>query len=128
MIRFLDVSEVLLILQNQIELYGGIYGIREIDLLKSAIAMPEATFDNEYLHRSIPEMTAAYCYHICKNHPFVDGNKRTALATALVFLELNNFCLVCSDEQLYEIVIKVAQSEIAKETLIVFFEKNSVSK
>ena len=95
MIRFLDISEVLFILENQIELYGGMYGIRDKNMLKSAIAMPEATFDNEYLHSSIPSMAAAYCFHICKNHPFVDGNKRAALATTLVFLELNDYALVC---------------------------------
>ena len=128
MIRFLNDLEVLLILQNQIDLYGGMYGVRDVNLLNSAIATVEATFENEYLHRSIPEMAAAYCYHICKNHPFMDGNKRTALATALVFIELNNYCLVCSEEQLYNVVAKVAKSEIAKKELIEFFEKNCYKK
>ena len=128
MIRFLDISEVLFILKNQIELYGGLYGIRDINLLESAIAMPKATFDSEYLCSSIPEMAAVYCYHICKNHPFVDGNKRVALASTLVFLELNNFTLICSEDELYDIVIKIASSETTKEKLIIFFEKYSVKK
>jgi death-on-curing protein len=85
MIKFLTLSEVLVILEDQIRNYGGIYGVRDLNLLSSAIYMPQSSFDGEYLHKTIPAMAAAYAFHICQNHPFIDGNKRVALASSLVF-------------------------------------------
>lgn len=84
---FLTVEEVLLIHDEQIEVYGGIYGIRDKSLLESAVMMPQASFGGEYLHSGLFEMSAAYAFHIAENQPFLDGNKRTALVSALVFLD-----------------------------------------
>jgi death-on-curing protein len=64
MIKFLTLSEVLMILDDQINNYGGIYGIRDINLLSSAIYMPESCFERQYLHETIPAMAAAYAFHI----------------------------------------------------------------
>jgi death-on-curing protein len=88
MIEFLTMSEVLLILEDPIRNYGGIYGVRDINLLSSAIYMPESGFGGQYFHETIPAMAAAYAFHICQNHPFIDGNKRVALAISLVFLDI----------------------------------------
>ena len=82
-------GEVLLILQDQIRRYGGAYGVRDNDLLSSALAMPGTTFEGQYLHKDLYDQAAAYAFHLWQNHPFLDGNKRTALASALVFLSLN---------------------------------------
>src|SRR4030042_1212330 len=98
--RFLTMSEVLTILQDQISRYGGKYGVRDITLLSSAIAMPESTFGGKYLHKDIYEQAAAYAFHICQNHPFLDGNKRTALASALVFLDINGIEIEDPNEEL----------------------------
>jgi len=126
MIKFLTLSEVLLILEDQIRNYGGEYGVRDIKLLSSAIYMPESGFDGKYFHETIPSMAAAYAYHICQNHPFIDGNKRVALASALVFLEINGYEFNCKDEILYNKIMGVAKGEIKKEELIKFFEKYSI--
>jgi death-on-curing protein len=125
MIRFLTLSEVLLILDDQIKNYGGIYGIRDINLLNSAIYMPEANFGERYLHETIPAMAAAYAFHICQNHPFIDGNKRVALASSLVFLYINGYEFDCKDEILYNKILDMAKGEITKEDLISFYEKYS---
>jgi death-on-curing family protein len=116
-------SEILLIYEDQIRRYGGSYGIRDIALLSSALALPEATYEGKYLHRSIPEMACAYAYHISENHPFIDGNKRTALASALVFLDINRYELTSSEEQVYETMMLVAKGELKKEQLNAFFMK-----
>jgi len=123
MIRFLTLSEVLLILEDQIRNYGGIYGVRDINLLSSALYMPESSYDGNYLHETVPAMAAAYAFHICQNHPFMDGNKRVALASSLVFLDINGYELNCENEALYNEVMGVAKSEIKKEELIKFYEK-----
>ena len=67
--------------------------------MSSALAMPSASFEGKYLHKDLYEQGAAYAFHICQNHPFIDGNKRTALATALVFLSLNGIELEDPNEE-----------------------------
>jgi len=83
--------------------------------------MPETTFDGEYLHGNAFEMAAAYLFHIARNHPFIDGNKRTALMCALVFLGLNGQRLEAEDDSLYELVDGVAAGSIDKSRVAVFF-------
>ena len=128
MIKFLTLSEVLLILEDQIKNYSGMYGIRDINLLSSAIYMPESGYNGNYLHETIPSMAAAYAFHICQNHPFIDGNKRVALASSLVFLDINEYEFNCKNEILYNKIMGVAKSEIKKEELIKFYEKHSRKK
>ncbi|KAA0245271.1 MAG: type II toxin-antitoxin system death-on-curing family toxin [Candidatus Brocadia sp. AMX2] len=113
-ILFLTLAEVVVIHTNQIELYGGLPGIRDINLLSSAIAMPHASFHGEYLHNDIYEMAAAYAFHIGKNHPFVDGNKRTALVSTLVFLELNGISISDPQGKLYDAMLDLSTGKLNK--------------
>ncbi len=112
---FLTLAEVIDIHNNQIELYGGQRGVRDLGLLQSALAQPEATFANQWLHEDIYSMASAYAFHICQNHPFFDGNKRTALASALVFLELNNISLDDPKGKLLEAMLNMAKGVLSKQ-------------
>jgi death-on-curing protein len=69
--------------------FGGSDGVREIALLESAVAAPQASFGGKSPYRDLAEVAAAYLYYLCRNHPFVDGNKRAALGACIVFLRLN---------------------------------------
>lgn len=113
-IIFLTLAEVTEIHRDQIERYGGSHGIRDLNLLSSAVAMPSASFSEEFLHSDIYEMAAAYAFHISQNHPFIDGNKRTALAAALVFLELNGISISDPDCKLYDAMIGIANGTLNK--------------
>jgi death on curing protein len=73
---FLSVADVLGLHDDQLRLFGGSAGVRDQGALESAVAMPEATFDDEFLHEDIFHIAAAYAFHIAENQPFVDGNKR----------------------------------------------------
>jgi death on curing protein len=115
--KFPSLRVVLMLHDQQVERFGGSSGVRDVGLLESAIAQPSATFGGEFLHPSIGDQAAAYLYHIAKNHPFVDGNKRTAYAVMETFLELNGYVLPMSNEETYELVIQVAQSDITKAEL-----------
>lgn len=117
---FLTLDEILSIHADQIRQYGGASGIRDLSLLSSAMAMAETTFDGEYLHGNQFEMAAAYLFHIARNHPFHDGNKRTVLMGALVFLGLNEQRLEAKADALYELVDGVAAGHIDKSTVAVF--------
>lgn len=120
--KFLTISQVLDIHQRQIQKFGGTSGVRDEGLLDSALAQPQATFGGELLHPTIGEQAAAYLYHLAMNHPFIDGNKRTAFAVTLTFLNLNGYSLNLSQEQAYNFVIQVVQREISKEELSAFLE------
>ena len=114
---FLTYDEIARLHIIQIEMYGGSHGIREQGLLDSALAMPRAGFGDAYLHEDIFEMAAAYLYHIAMNHPFIDGNKRTALAAADVFLRLNDFVLTLTPDDAYDLVIGVCEGDVTKKQL-----------
>jgi death-on-curing protein len=113
-IIFLTLSEVVDIHADQIARYGGSDGILDISLLSSAVAMPLASFSGGYLHDDIFEMAAAYAFHICQDHPFVDGNKRTALASALVFLDMNGKNIIDESGRLYDAMMSVATGQLSK--------------
>jgi len=121
--KFLSLNEVLSIHQDQITRYGGTPGIRDIDLLKSALGIPPATYGREFLHTDIFEMAASYLFHIVKNHPFVDGNKRTGAVAALVFLDLNGFDFLATEDDFTEMVLAIAGGVMSKAQLAVFIRK-----
>jgi len=127
-IDFLTLAEIIEIHMNQIDLYGGDSGLRDITLLQSAMALPESTFDNKFLHKDIYEMATAYAFHICQNHPFVDGNKRVGLVTALVFLDFNGIDIDDPNELLYKAMMDVASGKLNKEKFAdVFRSLNNVT-
>lgn len=121
---FLTLDEVLGIHADQIRAYGGASGLRDLELLRSAIAMPETTWEGEYLHPSVFEMAAAYVFHIARNHPFVDGNKRTALMCGLVFLGLNGQRLQADPDELYTLIHGLAAGEVDKAAVSVFLREH----
>ena len=116
-INFLTLAEVIEIHENQIRHYSGYGGIRDINLLSSAAAMPQASFSERLLHSDILEMAAAYAFHICQNHPFIDGNKRAALASALVFLEMNGISIEDPSGELYGVMVNMASGKLNKSQL-----------
>jgi death-on-curing protein len=119
---FLSLDEVLEIHEQQVEHYGGSQGLRDAAGLESAVATPQATFDGEFLHTSIPAMAAAYLFHLCQNHPFIDGNKRVGANAAVTFLLLNNWEPTFDENELVDLVLSVASGGLNKVGLIAIFE------
>lgn len=115
--EFLTVEDVLQIHDEQLAAYGGAGGIRDQALLESAVATPQASFGEAYLHEDLAHMAAAYAFHIAQNQPFLDGNKRTGLVAALVFLDLNGATLVDPEEKLYDAMIAIAERRMDKDGL-----------
>ena len=121
---FLTLDDVSEIHREMIARYGGSDGIRDKGLLESAVATPQASFGGDYVHTDIFEMAAAYLFHIVKNHPFIDGNKRAGAMAAFVFLKLNKLTLVADENQFERIVLSVAESKIEKRQIAEFFKKH----
>jgi death-on-curing protein len=126
MIRFLDKSTLLIFHEDQLRQYGGKSGIRDMGLLESALAQPEASFGGDYVHQDLFHMAAAYGYHICQNHPFFDGNKRTALIAMYMFLFVNGHRLKADKKNLFAVMMGVAQGLIDKDSLADFLRKESI--
>lgn len=122
---FLTPGNVLEIHQRMIRDFGGAPRVRDQGLLESAVMLPAARFGGEFLHAGLPVMAAAYLFHICRNHPFMDGNKRTALASAEIFLLLNGYNLAAGDAELEKLTLGVAEGSMSKEAVVSFFREHA---
>ena len=111
--NYLTAEQILFIHYRLIEETGGSHGIRDITLLQSAIARPQAIFANNDLYPDIFTKAAALMHSIIKNHPFVDGNKRTGTVAAGLFLELNGYHLNAKNKDLESFALKAAVSRIS---------------
>jgi death-on-curing protein len=112
-VRWLTTAAVVAIHEELIARYGGVPGLHVAGLLESAIARPKhlAAYKGGI---TVPKLAAAYAWGLLRNHPFVDGNKRIALATMVVFLELNGCELTCSEAEETAIVLQAAAGEITE--------------
>jgi death on curing protein len=122
-IYFLTLEDVLTIHADQINRYGGRRGVRDQNLLLSAIAQPLSTFDGQYLHKTFYDKAAAYFFHISQNHPFIDGNKRVALVSTLMFLVMNDHAIDYDENELEQLTYAVAKGKASKEEIARFLEK-----
>lgn len=116
-ITFLSVDDVLLLHTDTVNTDGGSHGVRDHGLLDAAVAMPRQQFSGEFLHEDMAAMAAAYLFHIAQNHPFVDGNKRTAVMSALAFLQVNDIDRSPEQDELEAITRQVAAGKLTKDAL-----------
>ncbi len=122
---FLTLDEVIVIHREIIEQYGGSLGIRDLGLLESAVAMPQAGIGDQYFHPDLFEMAAAYLFHIVQNHPFIDGNKRTGAMAAYTFLKLNRVNLTARESGFERIIRRVSEGKMGKASVTAFLRQNS---
>lgn len=122
--RFLSVDEVLTLHETAIDVFGGMYGVRDNGLLESALAMPRQSFGGEFAHSYPFGMAAGYLFHLCTNHSFLDGNKRVAFSATIAFLRMNGWNLVASEDDAFLLVTEVAQSKKSKEDVELWLREN----
>jgi death on curing protein len=113
--RFLSAQDVLRLHAITIEDQGGDPSIRDRALLDAAVAMPAQQYGGQYLHEDIPAMAAAYAFHICKNHPFVDGNKRAGTAAMIAFLVDNGWVFEATADEAEPVILRLAAGELDKD-------------
>lgn len=111
--KFLNIAQVLAIHDRMIKLFGGSHGVRDLGLIESAVARPQAGFGGKYLYKNIFDMTAALLQSLLKNHPFIDGNKRTALTSAAIFLEINGYKLKNNHQEEVNFAIQVDNQNLS---------------
>ncbi len=120
-ILFLNRDQLVEIHARVIAAHGGSVGIRDEGLMLSAMAQPGMQFGGAFLHTFPAGMAAAYLFHLCKNHPFVDGNTRVALAASEVFVRMNELKLNATNDRLVELTLSIADGTLSKDQLTEFF-------
>lgn len=120
--RWLDTNIVLDVHAEQLALFGGADGVRDLGLLESALARPVNKFS--YGETDLAALAAAYAFGLAKNHPFIDGNKRAAFASIIVFLGLNGFDFDVPSEQATVIIMALAAGEVSEESLARWIRDN----
>lgn len=123
--KFLTYNQILRLHELQIEEFGGHPGVKDEGLVQSAIAQPQAGIGEEYFHKDLYEMAAAYLFHLVKNHAFNDGNKRIAALAAAVFLQINGLRVIADEDEFEKLVLEAAQSLVHKKQIADFFRKNT---
>ncbi len=108
---------VLSIHADLLQRYGGAPGLRDRGLLQSALAQPRMTVGRKSVHRTLFEKAAAYGYHVCNNHPFVDGNKRVAFVSMDIFLQGNGWEITASEEEAFSMMMALASGQLTKAKL-----------
>ena len=117
MIRYLLPEQVLFIHSRLIESTGGAHGVRDLSMLLSALGIPQATFDGNNLYGDLFSKAASLMDSLIRDHPFVDGNKRTGIAAAALFMQLNGYFLVVANEEMARFTLACAQSKVTLEEI-----------
>jgi death on curing protein len=123
---YLTVEQVIFIHNRSVEKFGGAYGIRDKGLVESAIALPMASFGGRDLYRDIYSKVAALGHSILFNHPFIDGNKRTAFTSMDLFLKENGLIISAGDDECEHMILNVINKIYDDKKLAEWLENNSV--
>ena len=126
--RYLTLNEVLELYLQIMEQSGGAVGVRDLNALESALAQPRMTFGGRELYPTIVEKAAALGFSFIKNHPFVDGNKRTGHAVMETFLVLNGYEIQASVEELEQVILQAAAGEMPREAFTKWLRQHIVPK
>lgn len=127
-VRFLEMDEIMHLHARQLAAFGGTPGIRDLGALQSALAMPEAGMGDVYFHQDLWSMASAYLFHLCQNHPFVDGNKRVALAASRYFLHVNGQGFGGESEGLLKLTLDTASGRLQKPAIAAYLKKHAKKK
>ena len=123
--RFIPNRIVATIHSDLLQRYGGRPGLRDPNLLDSALAQPKATVGGKFAHKTLFDKAAAYGFHVCKNHPFVDGNKRVAFVLMDIFLQKNGWEIVANEEDSYSMMMSLASGKLTKAQLSKWLKEHS---
>jgi death-on-curing protein len=123
--RFIPNGIVATIHSDLLQRYGGRPGLRDPNLLDSAFAQPKVTVGGKFAHKTLFVKAAAYGYHVCKNHPFVDGNKRVAFVLMDLFLQKNGWEILVNEEEAYTMMMSLASGKLTKAQLSTWLKEHS---
>jgi death-on-curing protein len=127
-VRFIPDGLVYTIHADLLQRYGGRPGLRDRNLLESALAQPKITVGGKFAHKTLFDKAAAYGFHVCKNHPFIDGNKRVAFVLMDIFLQQNGWEIVAHEEETYSLMMALAAGKLSKVQLASWLKEHSAKR
>lgn len=125
MANYLSTKEVIYLHHNIVKRDGGVHGVQNLSLLESALARPKAGFGNFEAYPDIFAKASALFHALIKNHPFIDGNKRTALIVCGIFLRRNGYRLAATNHQLINLVLNTATDKITEPVIADWLKKHT---
>jgi death on curing protein len=125
--KYLSAEQVLFIHSRIIDETGGSHGLRDLALLQSAVERPCSTFGSEDLYVSLFNKAAALMESLIKNHPFIDGNKRTAITAVGIFLQLNDYALEASQKALVDFAVSFTTKKVSFDRAVKWFKEHSAA-
>lgn len=126
MTRYLTPEQVLFLHSRLIAETGGGHGLRDLGMLLLALGRPQGTFDGKDLYPDLFSKAAALIDSLVRNHPFVDGNKRTAITSAALFLRMNGYRLKVENEEMVRFTLACAQSQLSLDEIMDWFKQYSI--
>lgn len=126
--KYLTPQQVLAIHDQMIKRFGGLFGLRDLGLLESAVVRPQASFGGEDLYPTVFEKAAALFHSLLKNHPFIDGNKRTAIASTGIFLKVNGYALRNLHEEAITFALQVENESLLFDEIVSWLKRNTIEK
>ena len=124
-VRYIPREVILIIHAGLIQRYGGEPGLRDAGLLDSALGQPMMAFGGKPTHKTLFDKAAAYGFHVCQKHPFVDGNKRVALALMDIFLQKNGWEITASEEDAFAMMMDLASGKMLKPELSAWLKEHT---
>lgn len=124
-IRFVPEELVMIIHSDLLQRYGGRAGLQDLPLLQSCLAQPKITLGQKFVHKSLFDKAAAYGFHLCRNHPFIDGNKRVAFVLMDLFLQGNGWEILANEEDAYSLMINLSSGKVSKAQLSSWLKNHS---
>ncbi len=123
--KYLEPQQILFIHDQVVKRTGGSFGVRDVSLVESAVFRPRASFDGKDLYKTVFAKAPAFLQSLLMNHPFVDGNKRTALTSAGLFLRFNGYTLINTHKEEVKFAIRVDNEHLSLEEITLWLKKNS---
>ena len=123
--KYLTIKDVLLLHNLAIDESGGSHGLRDLGLLESAVARPQASFGGEVLYPTIFLKAGTLVHSLLRNHAFVDGNKRTSMFSAMTFLELNGYLFEAKQKEVVNFALRVENEKLSVEQIAKWFEQHT---
>jgi death-on-curing protein len=125
---WMDAADAVIAHDLELAAHGGPTGVRDQGLLESALARPRNIWAYADSHSSLFRLAAAYAFGISSNHPFTDGNKRSALVVSFAFIDVNGFEVTASQEDAFLTILGLAAGEVSEDQLTAWFERNTAAR
>lgn len=127
-VQYLSAAELIAINEEMVAMHGGLHGVKDLNLLKLAAGRPQMSVGFQDAYPSVFDKAAALFHSIINNHPFLDGNKRTSLFSAVLFLELNGWIVEFKRKEAVKFTLKAHDGDWTVEQIALWFKKHSVKR